>query len=172
MDYKVTFLPMNKSIALKPGATLLHAARRAGVKITTRCDGKAACLMCKVNVDEEHRKVRVHRLLEDGIEVVETSMPVLITALKELNKVRRASLPGMIRAARYKPTVWTTADFPDLDRAQIGLKGSPTIVAKTWVPENKAVKTQMIKWDTPEAAAAQLADQLLTKDMQTLLDWL
>ena len=55
MDYKVTFLPMNKSIALKPGVTLLHAARCAGVKITTRCDGKAACLMCKVNVDEEHR---------------------------------------------------------------------------------------------------------------------
>ena len=89
-------------------------------------------------------KLRVHRLLEDGIEVVETSMPVLITALKELNKVRRASLPGMIRAARYKPTVWTTADFPDLERAKIGLKGSPTIVAKTWVPEVKAVKTHMI----------------------------
>ena len=74
-------------------------------------------------------------------------MPVLITALKELNKVRRASLPGMIRAARYKPTIWTTADFPDLDRAQIGLKGSPTIVAKTWIPEVKTVKWDMIAVD-------------------------
>ena len=65
----------------------------------------------------------------------------------------------MIRAARYKPTVWTTADFPDLERAKIGLKGSPTIVAKTWVPEIKAVKTQMITFDSPETGAAQLADQ-------------
>ena len=69
----------------------------------------------------------------------------------------------MIRAARYKPTVWTTADFPDLERAKIGLKGSPTIVAKTWVPEVKAVKTHMIACDSPEAAAAQLADQAMRR---------
>jgi ferredoxin len=54
MDYNITFLPQNKTIRLKPGVTLLNAARRAGVKIATRCDGKAACLMCKVKVDSEH----------------------------------------------------------------------------------------------------------------------
>ncbi len=125
-----------------------------------------------VGVDASKRKVRVHRLLEDGVEVVETSMPVLVTALKELNKVRRATLPGMIRAARYKPVVWTTADFPDLERAKIGLKGSPTIVAKTWVPEVKAVKTQMITSDTAEGAAASLADQLWEKDLPARLGWI
>jgi len=125
-----------------------------------------------VNVDEVKRKVRVHRLLEDGVEVVETSMPVLITALKELNKVRRATLPGMIRAARYKPVVWTTADFPNLERAKIGLKGSPTIVSKTWVPEVKAVKTQMITYDTAEGAAASLAEQLWEQDLPARLGWI
>jgi electron transfer flavoprotein beta subunit len=124
-----------------------------------------------VNVDPEQRKITVHRLLEDGIEVVETSMPVLVTALKELNKVRRASMPGMIRAARYKPVVWTTADFPDLDRSKIGLKGSPTIVAKTWVPQVKAVKTQMIASETMEVLAAQLADHLWAEDLPTRLGW-
>ena len=67
-------------------------------------------------------------------------MPLLITALKELNKVRRASLPGMIRAAGYKPYIWTTADFPDLDNAKIGLKGSPTIVS-----ENLGARSQKNK---------------------------
>nr|WP_240343888.1 electron transfer flavoprotein subunit beta/FixA family protein [Paenibacillus sp. SYP-B3998] len=124
-----------------------------------------------VEVDEFRRKVQVHRLLEDGIEVVETSMPVLITALKELNRIRRASMPGMIRAARYKPVIWTTADFPDLERAKIGLKGSPTIVAKTWVPEVKAVKTRMIVYETPDAAAEQLADQLWEKELPERLGW-
>ncbi|HEX7057034.1 MAG TPA: electron transfer flavoprotein subunit beta/FixA family protein [Bacilli bacterium] len=113
-----------------------------------------------VQVDPNARRVTVQRFLEDGIEVVETKMPVLITALKELNKVRRASLPGMIRAARYKPIVWTTADFPELDRSKIGLKGSPTIVAKTWVPEVKPANTKMLEGETPEALAAALADQL------------
>jgi electron transfer flavoprotein beta subunit len=124
-----------------------------------------------VEVDPERRKIKVHRLLEDGIEVVETSMPVLVTALKELNQVRRASMPGMIRAARYKPIVWTAADFPDMDRAKIGLKGSPTIVAKTWVPQAKAVKTQMIDADEPEAAAAQLADRLWAEGLPVRLGW-
>ncbi len=124
-----------------------------------------------VEVDEGKRRVKVQRFLEDGIEVVETQMPVLITALKELNKVRRAPLPGMIRAARYKPIVWTTADFPDLDRSKIGLKGSPTIVAKTWVPEAKPVNTTMIDGDSPETLAAELAEKLWSEDLPERLGW-
>lgn len=124
-----------------------------------------------VDVNAENRTVTVHRHLEDGVEVVRTSMPVLVTALKELNKVRRASLPGMIRAARYKPVVLTTADFPDIDKSQIGLKGSPTIVAKTWVPEARKVNTEMIQADAPDAAAAQLAEKLWSGDLPARLGW-
>ncbi len=88
---------------------------QVGPGVACRLDLEQLTYVSKVvNVDEENRRVTVHRQLEDGVEVVETSMPVLFTALKELNKVRRASLPGMIHAARYKPTIWTTADFPDL----------------------------------------------------------
>ncbi|MDF2671415.1 MAG: electron transfer flavoprotein beta subunit/FixA family protein [Paenibacillus sp.] len=124
-----------------------------------------------VSVNEDKRRVRVQRHLEDGLEVVETSMPVLITALKELNKVRRASLPGMIRAARYKPTVWTTADFPHLDKTKIGLKGSPTIVSKTWVPEVKAVKAISIEGETVQEKAAKLIDQLWGSPLPERLGW-
>jgi electron transfer flavoprotein beta subunit len=124
-----------------------------------------------VKVDPDRRRLTVERFLEDGIEVVETGMPVLITALKELNRVRRASLPGMIRAARYKPVVWTTADFPDLDRTQIGLKGSPTIVAKTWVPEIKAVKTEMIPGESPEQLAKQVVARLWDTELPERLNW-
>lgn len=124
-----------------------------------------------VKVDKDARRVTVERHLEDGIEVVETQMPVLVTALKELNKVRRASLPGMIRAARYKPIVWTTADFPDLDRKQIGLKGSPTIVAKTWVPEIRTVNGERLEGETPEELANQLVDKLWGSELPKRLGW-
>jgi len=124
-----------------------------------------------VKVDEEKRRVTVQRLLEDGIEVVETSMPVLITALKELNKVRRASLPGMIRAARYKATIWTTADFPGLDKAQIGLKGSPTIVAKTWIPGVRTANGIMISGDTVEIQAEQLVGKLWEGELPERFGW-
>lgn len=124
-----------------------------------------------VDVNPADRTVTVNRNLEDGVETVRTRMPVLITALKELNKVRRASLPGMIRAARYKPVVWTTADFPDLDKTKIGLKGSPTIVSKTWVPEVKAVQTTMVEGDGEEQMAERLADLLWDKALPEKLGW-
>jgi electron transfer flavoprotein beta subunit len=145
---------------------------QVGPGVACRLDLEQLTYVSKVaEVDSEKRRVTVHRLLEDGIEVVQTSMPVLITALKELNKVRRASMPGMIRAARYKPVVWTTADFPELDRSMIGLKGSPTIVSKTWVPEARAVNSKMITGDTPEVTAAQLLDQLWERDLPGRLGW-
>lgn len=125
-----------------------------------------------VDVNQTERTVTVNRNLEDGVETVRTRMPVLITALKELNKVRRASLPGMIRAARYKPVVWTTADFPDLDKTKIGLKGSPTIVSKTWVPEVKAVRTTMVEGDGEAKMAEQLANLLWEKALPEKLGWM
>ncbi|WP_240415280.1 electron transfer flavoprotein subunit beta/FixA family protein [Paenibacillus periandrae] len=145
---------------------------QVGPGVACRLDLEQLTYVSKVvEVDTEKRRLTAHRLLEDGIEVVQTSMPVLITALKELNKVRRAAMPGMIRAARYKPVVWTTADFPDLERSMIGLKGSPTIVSKTWVPEVKAVNSKMITGDSPEATAVQLLDQLWERDLPSRLGW-
>jgi len=49
----VHFWPDNKRIQVRSGTTLLDAGRRAKVQIRTRCDGKAACLMCKVIVKDQ-----------------------------------------------------------------------------------------------------------------------
>lgn len=67
MDAEVVFWPSGRSVRVRRGTTVLDAARRAGVSITTRCGGKAACFMCKVTVrpgsdlmpmgDEERRKL-------------------------------------------------------------------------------------------------------------------
>lgn len=67
MNAEVKFWPSGRSVKVKRGTTVLDAARRAGVSITTRCGGKAACFMCKVTVcpgsellpmgDEERRKL-------------------------------------------------------------------------------------------------------------------
>lgn len=145
---------------------------QVGPGVACRLDVEQLTYVSKVvKVNEESRRITVHRHLEDGIEVVETAMPVLATALKELNKVRRASLPGMLRAARYKPIVWTTADFPDLDRAQIGLKGSPTIVAKTWVPDVRSVSGERIAGEGAEEVADQLVEKLWDSELAKRLGW-
>ena len=40
----------------------------------------------------------------------------------------------MIRAARFQPQVWTVNDLENVNREQLGLKGSPTVVGKMFSP--------------------------------------
>ncbi|WP_029422266.1 electron transfer flavoprotein subunit beta/FixA family protein [Alicyclobacillus macrosporangiidus] len=145
---------------------------QVGPGVACRLDLEQLTYVEKVeHLDLERREIIVHRHLEDGVERVRAKLPVLITALAELNEPRRASLPGVLRAARYKPIVWTTNDFPDLDRSKIGLRGSPTIVAKTWVPEPRTVNTEYIPADHPEAAAEALVERLFASDIAEKLGW-
>ncbi|CAH1221280.1 Na(+)-translocating NADH-quinone reductase subunit F [Paenibacillus plantiphilus] len=53
MNAEITFLPSGRKAVVRAGTSVLDAARRAGVPIRTRCDGKAACLMCKVTTSGE-----------------------------------------------------------------------------------------------------------------------
>lgn len=53
MNVQITFRPSGRRVQVGQGTSLLQAARKAGVYIPTRCDGKAACLMCKVQISPE-----------------------------------------------------------------------------------------------------------------------
>ncbi|MCE5169573.1 (2Fe-2S)-binding protein [Paenibacillus profundus] len=55
MGTRVRFEPQGIEIEMKHAVSLLDAARRAGVPVRTRCDGKAGCLMCKVDVEGDER---------------------------------------------------------------------------------------------------------------------
>jgi electron transfer flavoprotein beta subunit len=112
----------------------------------------------------------VHRHLEDGVERVKTKTPVLITVMTELNTPRRASLPGMLRAARYNPIVWTTNDFEDLDRSKIGLRGSPTIVSRTWVPEPRHIEKEMLSGTSTEMSEL-VVEKLFATELKHSLNW-
>jgi electron transfer flavoprotein beta subunit len=77
----------------------------------------------------------------------------------------------VLRGVRYKPIVWTTNDFADLDRTKIGLKGSPTIVGKTWVPETKQVETELLEAESTEAVVDMLLSKLTQTELPTKLGW-
>lgn len=85
-------------------------------------------------VNETGREIIVHRKLPDGYEVIQSTLPCLLAVEKEINEVSYSSLPNMIRAARYTPTIWSVNDLENVDRTQLGLKGSPTIVGKMFSP--------------------------------------
>jgi 2Fe-2S ferredoxin len=49
----VHFYPDQRKIQVRFGTTLLDASTKARVLVRTRCGGKAACLMCKVIIEDQ-----------------------------------------------------------------------------------------------------------------------
>ena len=89
-----------------------------------------------VEVNVTQSEVKVHRKLDDAYEVVVAKLPCLITVEKEINDLSYESLPNMLRAARYQPTVLGAADM-DTDPVKMGLKGSPTSVSRIFAPSQR-----------------------------------
>ena len=78
----------------------------------------------------EGDSVIVQRQYEDRYHEVKAKMPVLVTALAELNDPRYMTPGGIWDAYEKEVTVWGRDDLKDLDDANIGLAGSPTKIAK------------------------------------------
>jgi len=81
----------------------------------------------------ENSRMVAERMMDEGYDVVETSLPALITVVKEINQPRLPSLKGKMKAKGLKVTSWTAADI-GADRNLCGLKGSPTKVVKIFPP--------------------------------------
>jgi len=89
----------------------------------------------------------VQRALEDGYEIIEVKMPCVLTAIKELNTPRYASVKGIFDAYREKTVEnWTAKDI-EINPEIIGLNGSPTNVRKTFTPEPKGKGTLLTGCD-------------------------
>jgi len=115
--------------------------------------------VAEINKSESYAVV--HRKLEDGHEVIRSTLPCLLSVEKEINEVPYASMPNMLRAARYQPHVWSVNDLPDIDKTQLGLKGSPTIVSSVWAPQ-KPQGGKLLDGDA-EAQVGQLLEILLKR---------
>jgi len=89
-----------------------------------------------VHMDTNPRMMVVERLLEEGYEMIELSLPAVITVVKEINEPRLPSLKGKMRARAAQVPVWTNKEL-ELDPARIGLNGSPTQVVKIFTPPQK-----------------------------------
>lgn len=82
-------------------------------------------------------KIVAQRLLEGGIETIESSLPCVLTVVKEINEPRLPSLKGKMAAKKAQITTWTAADI-DAHRSFLGLEGSPTKVVRIFTPPARA----------------------------------
>lgn len=77
---------------------------------------------------------RVHRLVEDGYEILELELPAVLTVVKEVASPRLPTLRGKQKARQADIPVWTVEDL-DVAPQKLGLNGSPTRVVRIFHPK-------------------------------------
>ncbi len=109
----------------------------------------------------EGNNVIVKRQYEDTYHIVKAKMPCLITALSELNKPRYMTPGGIFDAYREKEVIiWGRGDIT-IDDSNLGLKGSPTKVARSF-PKNVKGSGQKVTLN-PEESAEYIIEKLKEK---------
>ncbi len=103
-------------------------------------------------------KARVERVTADGYQVIEVSLPALITVSNELGEARYATIKGIMTAKRKEPIVWTPADI-GVEPSQVGAAGRRTKMLKLFQPVREGT-CEIVEGDSPEEAAVSLAQRL------------
>ncbi len=102
--------------------------------------------------------VRVVRVLENGYEIQQAELPVLVTISHELGPVRKASLRETMRAARKPIATWNLEDL-GLEAAQVGVLGARRVLERLYIPV-KDIECEFIAGAIPEEMARNLARRL------------
>lgn len=90
------------------------------------------------DLDVYEKDLVLKRVFEDGYHKIKVKTPCLITTLKEMNEPRYMSVGGIFDAYREKQVeIWNVNDI-EVDMANMGLKGSPTKVKKSFTKGAKS----------------------------------
>jgi electron transfer flavoprotein beta subunit len=103
------------------------------------------------DVKVEGDSLIVQRALEDGYQVVEVKTPCLLTAIEELNEARYMNIADIFATNDDQIKVMTADDI-DVDKAELGLKGSPTKVKKSMTKEVKGAG-ELVKESAKESVS-------------------
>jgi electron transfer flavoprotein beta subunit len=101
--------------------------------------------------------VRITQKLDEGLRVLETSMPALITVERQINQPRIPAMDSIMEAYRDKEVqVW---GLEDLGRGteHFGLKGSPTTTKRVYTKELTRGTVTLLKGEPDEVAGALIA---------------
>ena len=127
-------------------------AEHLGIPVISYAEG--------IEVDGD--SVIVKRQYEDRHHMLKAKMPVLITALSELNEPRYMTPGGIFDACDAEITTWGRANLVDVEDGDLGLKGSPTKIAKASDKVRKG-DGEKVTPDSPDEAVDYIMDKLLTK---------
>jgi electron transfer flavoprotein beta subunit len=99
--------------------------------------------------------IKVERLIEDGKQIVESKLPVVISVVKDINDPRYPSFMGIRKASRAEIPVWSAAE--------VGAGDTSAKIAweEIYALPPREGACEIIEADSADAAAAMLADKLI-----------
>ncbi len=162
-DTWATALTLARAIEKLGGADLIFTGKQAidgdtaqvGPMLATILDIPYVAWARKLTFSDGGN-LTVERLLDHGYDAVETSLPALVTVVKEINEPRVPSFKAKLKAKKEVIPVWGLADL-NLSAQEVGLSGSFTQVVKVFAPPSRG---------TPEiwtGAPGELATRLWQK---------
>ncbi|MGL4453975.1 MAG: electron transfer flavoprotein subunit beta [Sarcina sp.] len=122
---------------------------QVGPEIAEHLDIPQVTYVQGVTVEEDG--LLINRALEDGYELIKVQGPVLLTAIKELNHPRYMNVHSIFATKNKEVTTWTADDI-EVDKSELGLKGSPTKVKKSMTKEAKG-KGELVNQVANEAVS-------------------
>jgi electron transfer flavoprotein beta subunit len=115
--------------------------------------------VCYVNkvLEVSESKIKLTRLLDDGVETLEAPLPLVISVSKDINQPRLATLRGRLQARKAEIRQITSKDL-NVDPSKLGLDGSPTRVVKIFIPMPPAAGE--VFEGTPDELAEKIFEKL------------
>lgn len=105
-----------------------------------------------LEAEVEGNMVKVTREADEGREVIGANMPALVTFTKPAWEPRFPTIKRKLAARKVQIPTLTAADIPAIDLTRAGLKGSPTKVKKTFVPQKKMGGIKIAEESASESA--------------------
>lgn len=118
---------------------------------------------CSSIEDVAEGVIRATRTLETGKELVEATLPCLITVEKDNFYGRLPNLKAYLDSKTAEITTYTENTIDGLDPEKIGIPGSGTIVPKIYPPELPE-PGQIIRTGSPKTDVSELLKLLAEKD--------
>jgi len=111
-------------------------------------------------LDPGAKTITVERLLEEGRQIVRSSLPAVVSVVKEINEPRYPSFMGIRKASKAVIPTWTAAE--------IGLQPVPA-PALTWpevtAPARAEQSCEFVPGDTPQQQAAGLVERMIAEKL-------
>jgi electron transfer flavoprotein beta subunit len=147
-------------IAICGKQTIDGDTAQVGPGIATRLGYSQLTLVDQIkDIDLQSKKVTAKRKLEGREEIVEASLPVMISVVREINTPRYPTVPMRLKAKEALVEIWDNKEMK-LDENTIGLKGSATQVRKIFSPERAKGEILGDGIRNPEEAASLLVEKL------------